>query len=136
MMERNIDSLARMMGLFRQAGIAPRDYNRVVTAFDLAYSNAEAYRESHLEKVFGPIPQLSEQVFFLIAQRMQTNLSDRWRKPETQRAGLTRRTDAQTYEMVAAGYAQTLRMVDQWLAGRADSARALAFAGEIGRAHV
>lgn len=131
MMERNIDSLARMMGLFRQAGIAPRDYNRVVTAFDLAYSNAEAYRESHLEKVFGPIPQLSEQVFFLIAQRMQANLSDRWRKPETQRAGLTRRTDAQTYEMVAAGYAQTLRMVDQWLAGRADSARALAFAGGL-----
>ena len=60
MMERNIDSLARMMGLFRQAGIAPRDYNRVVTAFDLAYSNAEAYRETHLEKVFGPVPQLSE----------------------------------------------------------------------------
>jgi hypothetical protein len=131
MMERNIDSLARMMGLFRQAGIAPRDYNRVVTAFDLAYSNAEAYRESHLEKVFGPIPQLSEQVFFLITQRMQANLSDRWRKPETQKVGLTRRTDTQTYEMVSAGYAQTLRMVDQWLAGRTDSARALTFAGGL-----
>jgi len=131
MMERNIDSLARMMGLFRAAGIAPRDYNRVVMAFDLAYSNAEAYRESHLEKVFGPIPQLSEQVFFLLVNRMHANLSDRWRKPETQRAGLTRRTDAQTYEMVVAGYAQTLKMVDQWLAGRADSSRALAFAGGL-----
>ena len=131
MMERNIDSLARMMGLFRQAGIAPRDYNRVVTAFDLAYSNAEAYRETHLEKVFGPVPQLSEQVFFLIAQRMQSNLSDRWRKPETQKNSLTRRTDVQTYEMVSAGYAQTLRMVDQWLAGRTDSSRALAFAGGL-----
>ncbi len=131
MMERNIDSLARMMGLFRQAGISPRDYNRVVTAFDLAYSNAEAYRESHLEKVFGPIPQMSEQVFFLLVNRMHTNLSDRWRRPETQKVGLTRRTDAQTYEMVSAGYAQTLKMIDQWLAGRADSARALAFAGGL-----
>ena len=131
MMERNIDSLARMMGLFRAAKIAPRDYNRVVAAFDVAYGNADAYRESHLEKVFGPIPQMTDQVFFLIVNRMHSNLSDRWRKPETQKDGLTRRTNAQTYEMVSAGYAQTLRMVDQWLAGRADSSRALAFAGTL-----
>ena len=44
MMEKNIESLARMMALFRQAGIAPRDYEKVVNAFDLAYSSAEAYR--------------------------------------------------------------------------------------------
>ena len=41
MMEKNIASLARMMALFRNAGLAPKDYGKVVTAFDLAYSNAE-----------------------------------------------------------------------------------------------
>ncbi len=57
MMEKNIESLARMMSLFRQAAIAPKDYEKVVSAFDLAYSNAETYRTSHIEKVFGPIGQ-------------------------------------------------------------------------------
>ena len=117
MMEKNIESLARMMGLFRQAGIAPKDYAKVVSAFDLAYSNAEAYRESHLEKVFGPFREMDEQLFFLILSRMHGNLTDRWRKMDVQRAGLTRRNEAQTLEMVRAGYTTSLRM-------------------KIGRAHV
>jgi len=131
MMEKNIDSLARMMGLFRQAGIAPKDWPKVVGAFDLAYSNAEAYRESHLEKVFGPFREMDEQLFFLILSRMHGNLTDRWRKMDVQRAGLTRRNETQTLEMVRAGYSTALRMIDAWLAGHTEVSRALTLGGTL-----
>ena len=73
MMEKNIESLARMMALFRQAGIAPSDYSKVVEAFDLAYSNAETYRTTHIEKVFGPMDKMDEPLFFLIISRMSND---------------------------------------------------------------
>ncbi len=125
MMERNIDSLARMMELFRKAGVAPRDQTKVVNAFDLAYSNAEAYRNTHIERVFGPTAQMDEQLFFLLAQKMHANLGDRWRRADVQRSGLTRRNEAQTYEMASAGYASLLKLIDEWQAGRPDAYKAL-----------
>ena len=131
MMERNIDSLAKMMALFRQAGVTPRDQGKVVAAFDLAYSNAEAYRDTHIEKVFGPAAQMDEQVFFLLTARMHANLSDRWRKPELQRSSLTRRTDQQTYEMVQGTYASLIAMVDAWTKNHPASSRALVFGGQV-----
>ena len=82
MMEKNINSLARMMTLFRDTGLAPEDYSQVVTAFDLAYSTAETYRTSHIEKVFGPMNQMDEPVFSLILKQMNANLGERWRKME------------------------------------------------------
>jgi hypothetical protein len=131
MMERNIDSLGKMMALFRQAGVTPRDQGKVVAAFDLAYSNAEAYRDSHIEKVFGPAAQMDEQVFFLLTTRMHANLSDRWRRPELQRNALTRRTDQQTYEMVQGTYASLVGMVDAWTKNHPTSTRALVFGGQV-----
>ncbi|MEK0437065.1 MAG: hypothetical protein RLZZ233_36 [Verrucomicrobiota bacterium] len=125
MMERNIDSLARMMELFRKAGVAPRDQTKVVNAFDLAYSNAEAYRNTHIERVFGPTAQMDEQLFFLLAQKMHANLGDRWRRADVQRSGLTRRNEAQTYEMASAGYASLLKLIDGWQADRPDAYKAL-----------
>lgn len=129
MMEKNIDSLARMMSLFREAGLLPPDYSRVVAAFDLAYSTAEAYRTSHIEKVFGPMAQMEEKVFLLILSRMNANLGERWRKLDVQRVNLTRRDEAQTLEMVRNGYGTALQMIDAWLKSHPDSWRAHALAG-------
>ncbi|MEI7650505.1 MAG: hypothetical protein WCJ96_00680 [Verrucomicrobiota bacterium] len=131
MMERNIESLARMMEVFRKAGVAPRDQSKVVTAFDLAYSNAEAYRDSHLEKVFGPTAKMDEQLFFLLTQKMHANLVDRWRRVDLQRSSLTRRNEAQTYAMVEAGYASVLKMIDDWSAGRPQAYKALTLGGVV-----
>jgi hypothetical protein len=125
MMERNIDSLARMMELFRKAGVAPRDQAKVVNAFDLAYSNAEAYRDSHIERVFGPTAKMDEQLFFLLAQKMHANLGDRWRRADVQRGSLTRRNEAQTYAMAEDGYVSLLRIINEWQAGRPDAYKAL-----------
>jgi hypothetical protein len=125
MMERNIESLARMMEVFRKAGVAPRDQAKVVNAFDLAYSNAEAYRDSHIERVFGATAKMDEQLFFLLAQRMHANLGDRWRRADVQRGNLTRRNEAQTYAMAEAGYGSLLKIIDEWQAGRPDAYKAL-----------
>ena len=131
MMEKNIESLARMMALFREAGLAPQDYEKVVAAFDLAYSNAETYRTSHIEKVFGPMDKMDEPLFFLILSRMNSNLAERWRKMDVQNAGLTRRDETQTLELVRAGYATALQLIEGWLAGHGDSSRALTLAGTL-----
>ena len=131
MMEKNIESLARMMQLFRNAGLAPQDYSKVVAAFDLAYSSAETYRTSHIEKVFGPMEKMDEPLFFLIVSRMSSNLGDRWRKMDVQNAGLTRRDETQTLELVRQGYATALKLIDTWLAGHSDSSRALTLAGTL-----
>jgi len=131
MMEKNIESLARMMALFQKAGLAPKDYAKVVDAFDLAYSNAETYRTSHIEQVFGPMDKMDEPLFFLILSRMTANLGERWRKMDVQKAGLTRRDETQTLELVRAGYASALQLINGWLTGHGDSSRALTLAGSL-----
>lgn len=131
MMEKNIESLARMMDLFRNAGIAPADYSKVVEAFDLAYSSAETYRTTHIEKVFGPMDKMDEPLFFLIISRMSKNLGERWRKMDVQKAGMTQRDEAQTLELVREGYATALKLIDGWITGHGDSSRALTLAGTL-----
>lgn len=131
MMEKNVESLARMMALFRQAGIAPADYSKVVEAFDLAYSSAETYRTSHIEKVFGPMNQMEEPLFFLILSRMSKNLGERWRKMDVQAAGMTQRDEQQTLDLVRDGYATALKLIEDWIAGHGDSHRALTLAGTL-----
>ena len=131
MMEKNIESLARMMALFRQAGIAPSDYSKVVDAFDLAYSNAETYRTTHIEKVFGPMDKMDEPLFFLIISRMSKNLGERWRKMDVQKASMTQRDETQTLDLVREGYGTALKLIDGWIAGHGDSSRALTLAGTL-----
>jgi hypothetical protein len=131
MMEKNIDSLARMMALFREAGIAPADYGKVVDAFDLAYSSAETYRLTHIEKVFGPMDQMEEPLFFLIVSRMGSNLGERWRKMDVQKAGMTQRDETQTLDLVRDGYVTALKLIDDWVAGHGDTSRALTLAGTL-----
>lgn len=131
MMEKNMESLARMMTQFRQAGIAPSDYSKVVDAFDLAYSSSETYRTTHIEKVFGKMDAMDEPLFFLILSRMSKNLGERWRNMDVQKAGMTQRDETQTLEMVREGYSTALKLIDGWLKGHGDSSRALTLAGSL-----
>ena len=131
MMEKNITSLARMMELFRNAGIAPSDYSKVVDAFDLAYSSAETYRTSHIEKVFGPMATMDEPLFFLILSQMSGNLGERWRTMDVQKSGMTQRDETETLEMVREGYGTALKLIDEWAASHDDNSRALTLAGTL-----
>ncbi len=74
---------------------------------------------------------MDEPLFFLILTRMNANLGERWRKMDVQKAGLTRRDETQTLEMVRAGYSGALQMIDAWLLGHPDGWRALTLAGSL-----
>ncbi|MDB6140017.1 MAG: hypothetical protein JWO94_3089, partial [Verrucomicrobiaceae bacterium] len=86
---------------------------------------------SHIEKVFGPMDKMDEPLFFLILSRMNANLGDRWRKMDTQKAGMTRRDETQTLNLVRDGYDNALQLINGWLAGHGDSSRALTLAGTL-----
>ncbi|HRZ57596.1 MAG TPA: hypothetical protein P5525_19325, partial [Candidatus Paceibacterota bacterium] len=104
MMEKNIDSLAQMMDIFRKHGIHPQNATLLVDAFRVCYSEAEVYRRTHVEKVFGPVDGMQEEVFFGMIRTMTEGLSSRWRKTELQKESGTRRTQEETLAMVREGY--------------------------------
>ena len=68
---------------------------------------------------------MDERLFLLILGRMNANLSERWRKMDVQKAGLTHRDESATLEMVRAqggivGWtatsAQLLQALPEWRA--------------------
>ena len=131
MMEKNIANLARMMELFRQQGIHPQNARLLTDAFAVCYSNAEVYRRSHIEKVFGPITDMDEEVFLQMIRAMSDGLASRWRKLELQKASGTQRTLAETLHMVREGYRAAVEMIDQRAAKQPDAWRILTLAGSL-----
>jgi len=113
MMEKNIAGLAEMMDLFRKHGIAPADGELLVGAFDVCYSNAEAYHRTHIEKVFGPIETMDAEMFGHMIRMMTVGLATRWRTMEVQIDGGTRRTQEETLEMVRTGYQTAIDMIEE-----------------------
>ena len=131
MMANNIRNLARIMTLFREAGVAWKDNTRIVAAFDAAYGNAEAYQLAHIEQVFGSVAQMSEGLVLQMMTRMRDSLGGRWRKIEIQQANMTRRNESQTLQMVRDGYTASLQIADAWLAKNRDGYRVWALAGTL-----
>jgi hypothetical protein len=131
MMANNIRNLARIMALFREAGVAWKDNARIVAAFDAAYGNAEAYHLSHIEQVFGSVAQMSEGLVLQMMTRMRDSLGGRWRKIEVQQADMTRRNESETLQMVRDGYTAALQIADAWLADHRDGYRVWALAGTL-----
>jgi hypothetical protein len=132
MMEKNISGLAEMMELFRKNKIRPRNGELVVEAFDVCYSNAEAYQTSHIEKVFGPIGKIDEEIFYHIIRTMTRGLSSRWRSMQVQQESGTERSQEETLEMVRYGYQAAIDMIEQRCqAGHAGAWKTLALAGSL-----
>lgn len=131
MMEKNIAGLAEMMDLFRKNGIPPSNGELVVEAFDVCYSNAEVYRRSHIEKVFGPIDQVKDDIFFNMIRMMIEGLSSRWRSMEVQAESGTRRSQQETLEMVRTGYRTAIEMIDQRVKKHRQDWKALMLAGSL-----
>ena len=131
MMENNIRNLARIIALFREAGVQWKDNARIVSAFDAAYGNAEAYQLSHIERVFGSVPEMSENLVLQMMTRMRDSLGNRWRKMDVQQANLTRRSESQTLQMVRDGYNAALQIADVWLVRNKDGYRVWALAGTM-----
>jgi hypothetical protein len=131
MMEKNIADLAEIMRLFRAGDIRPGNAELLVGAFDVCYSNAEAYQSSHIEKVFGPIDQMDEDIFLHMIRMMTRGLSSQWREMGVQEAAGTRRSQSETLAMVRSGYQAALAMIDQRSQQHPDAWRVLALAGSL-----
>lgn len=131
MMEKNIAGLAEIMDLFRASGIPPRNAELLVGAFDVCYSKAEVYRRTHIERVFGPIDGMGDDVFFHMIRMMTQGLSSRWRTMEVQLDSGTRRSQQETLDMVRTGYQAAIEMIDQRCAKHPQDWKALTLAGSL-----
>ena len=131
MMEKNVASLAKMMDVFRNRGIGPKNAKLLSDAFVVCYGSADVYRRSHLEMVFGPVEAMDEEIFLQMLRTMTEGLASRWRKIDLQKESGTRRTQSETLEMVREGYRSAIAMIDQRAAKHADAWRALTLAGSL-----
>ena len=131
MMERNIESLAKMMDVFRAHGIPPANGQLVVDAFDICYSQAEVYRVSDLERVFGKVEEMDEGLFQHVIQKMTQGLATRWRNVKLQEESGTRRDERQTLEMVRQGYQAAVAMLDRRVKKYPQAWRFLVTAGSL-----
>jgi hypothetical protein len=131
MMEKNIDQLAKMMDILRQHGIHPHHGELLVAAFDVCYSNAEVYRRSHIEKVFGPVDAMDEDIFDHMIRTMTRGLSSPWRKMDVQKESGTRRTQEEALGMVREGYRAAVDMIQQRSQKHPDGWRSLTLAGSL-----
>jgi hypothetical protein len=131
MMEKNIEGLAGMMNRFRKHDIEPKNGEALVAAFDVCYSRAEVYRREHIEKVFGPVVEMDEDVFLHMIRTMVAGLSTHWRKIDVQTESGTRRTQEETLRMVREGYRTAVEMIDQRAAKQPDGWRNLMLAGSL-----
>ena len=131
MMEKNIASLAEMMDIFRRKKIHPRNGELIVEAFNVCYSHSDVYRRTHIEKVFGPINQMDEDIFSRMVTMMTEGLSSRWRKMEIQEASGTGRSQQETLDMVRSGYQTAIEMIEQRSGNHPDAWSTLTLAGSL-----
>ncbi len=131
MMEKNIDDLAAMLQMFRSRKVLPRNTEVLVEAFDICYSNAEVYRRGHIEKVFGTIEEMDEQILYHMLTSMTEGLVSRWQNLEVQEDAGTRRTEAETLAMVREGYQTALDIIDARVKVQPDAWRLLSLGGSL-----
>ena len=131
MVRKNVEGLAAMMDLLRRNNIVPHDYKQVFGAFDFCYGNADVYQIDDIEKVFGPVGDMPEELFNVLLDTMEENLGSRWRIMATQQAALYNRGQDQLLAMIRRGYADALKMLDARVARHPDAWRALTAGGTL-----
>lgn len=131
MMEKNLKDLAAMLQVFRDRHVLPRNSEVLVDAFDICYSSAEVYQRGHIETVFGSIETMDEDILYHMLSSMTVSLASRWRNVEVQEEAGTRRTEAETLNMVRRGYQTALEIIDRRVAARPESWRLLTLAGSL-----
>lgn len=124
MIERNVEGLAKIMEMMRKNNIVPESYEKIMAAFEVCYGSAEVYRAAHIEKVFGPVANMNEELFRALLRSMTTGLGNRWRLLATQTSMITGRGQNQILLMVRAGYGDTVKMVDEWTSKNPDGWKA------------
>lgn len=101
---RNLDKLAWTLDQLRSLGLGDMPNASVVEAFAASHSEAEVYDLADIERVFGPVSTLSNELRRSIAANMRTRLVSTWRNPQIQQQNQTRRSDREMAAEVMRGY--------------------------------
>ncbi len=88
---------------------------QLARAFDHCHSEAEIHTYAHVEKVFGPIGGIAEDLVYALAMQMRKKLSGQWRGLEVQEDAATKRSPEEVMALVKTGYAEAARLVSEWL---------------------
>jgi hypothetical protein len=102
--QRNLDDLSTLLGRLRKLPIPPLDNAAIVSAFTIAHSQAEVFREESIERVLGKLDEMKPEILAELLQAMRQRLAGQWRKPAVQQQAKTQRSDAQIDAEVLRGY--------------------------------
>jgi hypothetical protein len=116
--DRNLAALGSWVERLRQLPIGGVDQKLLTEAFVAAHSSAEVYRLETIERVFGDVGALDPVLLGELLGKMRTNLATVWRLPAVQEREKTRRSQRETLEEVARGYATALQVAQQALQQR------------------
>ena len=111
--ERNLEELAGYVERLRALPIGGVDGALLSQAFVAAHSKAEVYRLETIERVFGDVAELDPRLLGQLLGGMRSNLATVWRRPDVQEENKTRRTQKETLEEVARGYATARTIAEE-----------------------
>ncbi|MBX3401794.1 MAG: hypothetical protein KF699_00120 [Phycisphaeraceae bacterium] len=101
---RNLDKLAWTLDQLRTLGLGDMPNASVVEAFAASHSDAEVYDLPDIERVFGGVGSLSNELRRSLAANMRSRLVSTWRNPQIQQQNQTRRNDREMAQEVLRGY--------------------------------
>ena len=119
---RNLGDLAGALARLRGMSLAVRD-DVVVSAFTTAHSTAEVFRQEDIERVFGPVDEMSAGTLAGLMQTMRERLAGPWRQARLQQEAKTRRTDRELEAEVVRGYEVLAGMIQRAVEARPDDWR-------------
>ncbi len=119
---RNLGDLAGALARLRGMSLALRD-DVVVNAFTTAHGTAEVFRQEDIERVFGPVDEMSPGTLAGLMQTMRERLAGPWRQARLQQEAKTRRTDRELEAEVVRGYEVLTGMIQRAVEARPDDWR-------------
>ena len=102
--ERNLVELSELIQRLNALPLERINEQLLAKAFTTCHSSAEVYELESIEKVFGPIKDLTPKTLAELAQQMRANLAGIWRSPAEQEKKKTRRKKQDIQEEVFRGY--------------------------------
>lgn len=120
---RNLERLERMMSMLDEIGVQSRQLPSVAAVFRACHGRTEVFTREGVERVFGPIEEMSPATAAALAEQMRMGLSADWRDRRAQQAAGMKRSADEIMALVEQGYALAIELIDRALTADADSWR-------------
>ena len=101
---KNLQELSDILARLRRLPFDDLNEDVVVSAFTIAHSQAEVFRQQDVESVLGPMSGLKAGTLSALLQTMRQRLASQWRAARVQQDAKTKRTDKEIDAEVVRGY--------------------------------